>query len=503
MKFSFIISILFFFSLNNFGTVQQKEIERQILRGLDHAYNFQWNKAEEVFNNLISKYPDDPRGYHHLSAVYLWYYLGSKQNEDLKQFRKYSDLAIDKGSSLASKKRDDIDLLYTIGANYTYRAIVFAKAGNYLDAAWATKKSESYLREAAGINEEKFDIYLGLGLYNFAVAQIPRTFSWALKLAGISGDRDTGVNFIERTAQKGSYSKVEAQYYLSQILMEFYFDFNKSSMYLKNLIGKYPDNLLFSYTYAVAEIKKRNLSNAEKILKQIVKKDEPKFTQVISFSNFLLGDVNFRNNNFETAAGYYQTFLNTSPDNDYTGIASYRLALSYEFLNDRETALEYFAYCGNGNMDIEDDIFSKRRGEIFLANPLSEDEMLLIKYSNLIESGRYKAAIDSLENLLEVIEDEELQCEIYLHLSEAYFMKKDYHKSLDNALFSANLQNKNEKWLKPYAYYYAARANTHLKNKGAVDLYIKEAENYSNYDYQNKLKNLLTILKNSSQFTQL
>ena len=95
--------------------------------------------------------------------------------------------------------------------------MAFGKAENFLDAVWATKKSESYLSEVMEINPKKNDAYLGLGLYNFAVAQIPSSFKWALNLAGISGDKETGVKYIEIAAENGNYAKVEAQYYLSQI----------------------------------------------------------------------------------------------------------------------------------------------------------------------------------------------------------------------------------------------------------------------------------------------
>ena len=55
-----------------------------------------------------------------------------------------------------------------------------------------------------------------------------------------------------------------------------------------------------------------------------------------------MGDIFFRNNQFDSAKVYYTSFLKSTPTNDYTGIANYRLALSYELTNERKNAEKYF-----------------------------------------------------------------------------------------------------------------------------------------------------------------
>ncbi|MCK7526710.1 MAG: hypothetical protein MZV64_58490 [Ignavibacteriales bacterium] len=54
-------------------------------------------------------------------------------------------------------------------------------------------------------------------------------------------------------------------------------------------------------------------------------------------------------------------FLESTPTNDYNGIANYRLALSYELTDDRKNAEKYFSVSGSGNMDLEDDQLAKRK----------------------------------------------------------------------------------------------------------------------------------------------
>ncbi len=488
--------LIFIFSEKSFA---QHDISNSVKRGLDLAYQFKWDDAEKVFKGLIAKYPENPESYHYYSGIYLWYFLSSNDEKDLDDFTRYSDLAIEKGRELLDEKPEDVELIYILGANYNYRAIAFARAENYLDAIWASKKSESFLREVLSKDPDNIDAYLGLGLYSFSVSQVPSAFSWALDLAGIKGSIEEGLNYIHKAAVDGEYSRVEAQYYLSQILSGVVFDFDEASVHLSKLTKRYPQNLVFSYSLAVLDIKKRKLDAAEKILTSIVRSDEKRFKKVIAFSNFLLGDVNYKQNQFEKAITFYEEFLSQTPDKDYTGIASYRLAVCYELTNNRIKAEEHFSKSGNGNLDLEDDVFAKRKGSVYAKRTIAESESSLIRFSNLIDNSKYKSALDSLSLLLKSVKTEKLKPEIYFYLSEAAFLAGKYSES---ALYAENAFKSNhteEEWIKPFAYYNAARAYHHLNQFSKRDEFLELAEKNNEFDYQNVLKNLVYVLRRESK----
>lgn len=487
-----IISILILFSQS---FAQSKIVpEKKIIEGLEQGYHFNWDKSEEIFRDIIKKYPSRPEGYHFLSGIYVWFYLSSKNRNDLNVFTAYSDSAIDRGLELLEKNEDNDTILCLLGSNYSYRAIAFATAENYLDAVWAGKKSESYLTEALENNPERYDAYLGLGLYNFATGQTPGAFRWVLKLAGMGGDKELGIQYIQLAAEKGKYNKIEAQYYYSQVANS-----EDAIKYLTGLINKYPENVLFNYSLASLNIRDRKLDKAKKILKKINNYNNEKFVQVTSFSNFLLGDVFYKKNEFDSAVVHYKRFLQTTPDNDYSGIASYRLGISYEILGERDSALVYFANSENGNMDLDDDIYAKRKGRVYLESALTENEISVIKDANMIDSGNYSAAYDSLIQVLKKITNDKLKAEAYLYLSEVTFNLGKYDESLSLASASLKTEVGDEKWILAYASYYAARANYFLGDDVAVNYFIEEVEDYSDYDYQNKMKTLLYSLKQKEQ----
>ncbi len=96
IKAKFVVAASLFIILFSSLNFAQPEIERNISKALEQSYNFKWENAEKTLNKLIEKYPSDPRGYHYLSGIYLWYYLGSKDKKYFDTFVDYSDSTIDK-----------------------------------------------------------------------------------------------------------------------------------------------------------------------------------------------------------------------------------------------------------------------------------------------------------------------------------------------------------------------------------------------------------------------
>ena len=489
------IYLLILFPFITKNIFAQTDINNSILRGLNNIYNFRWAQAELTFQRLIDKYPDDPRGYHYESSIYFWYYFSTKNSDDLQKFMEYSDEAIDKAVALLDSNSTDTETLYILGANYSYRAMAFTQQGKFLDAVWSTKKSESFLNKVIELNPKFHDAYLGLGLYNFALRQIPKALQWALSLAGMQGDKEKGLDYIKKAMIYGTYSNVEAKYYYSQILSDFFADYSSSIGYLKSLVYKYPDNLLFNYTLAVTYIKDRKLNRAERILRRLVRSKTRKFQQLVAYSNFLIGDVLFKENRFDSATVYFNKFILGTGNNDYQGITNYRLAICYESMGQPEVAQTYFKLSDKGGTDIEDDIYAKRRGELFSDKEFSKEDLELVKFKHYVESGRYKMAIDSLSELVDSTNSQDIKAEALLNISDALFLTGKYTASADTALSIVPLKINDEKWIKPFACYYIARAKEKLGDNEGVKAYISDAEDYKDYDYQNRLKNLLFGLK--------
>lgn len=491
------ISLLLIISFLIFSKTGNKEetINNLIKEGQKYSYNFELDKASKIFDSIIKTYPDDPRGYYYKSTIYLWSYLGNAEKQNFESFVNYSSIAIDKTKNALKKDENNETFTYILGSIYGYRAIAFSKADKFLDMIWASQKSNSYLNDAIKINPNNYDAYMGIGLFKFALSQVPSSFKWALNMIGFDADQVKGLKYISLTAEKGEFSKTEAEYYLAHIYSEFFMDFEKASSHLNSLIKKYPSNILFLYSSAVVEIKQRDLLNAEKVLQKLVKQKNPRFKQIISLSDFLLGDVYFRKNEFDKAVEYYERFTKTSAEKDYKGIANYRRALSYELLDSTGLADEYFSAARNGNLNLDDDLYAKRKAEHYIKFGITEIEKNIIKFSNLVEAGNYKKAVDSLKTLLTESEQSEFIWSIYFYLAEALSGLEQFEESLDYCAKLYNIDQKNERWIEPFVHYISALNYYMLNNINKAKEHINRAEKYSDYDYQNKLQGKINNLK--------
>ena len=472
-----------------------KKLQTKILKGLDETYKFNFKRSERIFDKIIKQYPDNPAGFHFKSIPYLWRFLDSKNDSEKVVFDALSDSVTEKSLVFLETNPDDPFINFILGSAYFYRAMAAVRRESYLDVVWTTKKSFSYLDKSLAVDSSFYDAYLGLGLYNFMVAQTPPALKWAMDITGISGDADTGMKYLKLAGQNGVFAKVAAEFYLSQILSEFYQDYNQANSILTRLNKKYSKNLLFNYSLALLKIKMKDFRKAERILKKIILNKDTSFVQLKSYSNLSMGNIHFYKNEFDTAKYFYTNFLSNSTDNYFKGIAALRLGICYFVSGDTVSSQQYFELSDRGNSDIDDDRFASVTSEKFAENLPDTLQLKFIFIRNLIKSGKYKIAYDSLLS----IEDSLLTNVNYiakknLLLSDVYFNLDSITQSYNRAIFAAKPDD-TEKWIKPFAYYYAARASFAGSDISNAELLIEQAEEYKDYFYENDLNNSLNALK--------
>jgi len=468
--------------------------EKQLLLGLDAAFKFDFEKSEKIFNSLIEKYPDAPAGYHFKSIQYLWKYLDNKNDSDYVSFNNLSDSTIKKANNLLKSDSVDTFLYYILGSSYSSRAVAFTRQESYLDAVLATKKSFFYLNNTVFIDSNYYDAYMGLGLFNFMIAQTPPALKWAMRMTGIEGEKDKGIEFLKLAADKGKFSKVEALYYLSQILAEFYAEYDKAEELLTSLNAKYRKNLLFKYSLATFYLKLSRLEKSEIILNKIISSSDTNFSQLKRYSILSIGNIYFYRNSFDKARSYYQIFLSDSSEDYYRGIASLRLGLCYSFSGDSLNAAKYFELADEGNSDIDDDRYAKIIGEGFSENPPDSIQRKIIFIKNLIEAGKYNEALDSLLIFPRSELSKSQLAEINLYLSDVSFHLDSLSQAYGYAL-SAIANEEGENWIQPFAYYFAARISIKLNYLTDTKKYIEKIKEYSDYYYENELANMLNAVE--------
>jgi tetratricopeptide (TPR) repeat protein len=473
----------------------QQVTDKQIQVGLDKIYNFNWEDGFKAFNTIIKKSPDDPRGYHYKSIIFLWYYLGNLQETNLDSFTYFSDKSLELANQKLTQKIT-AELKFLVGSIYYNKSIAEARSGNYLQALWTSNQMKSNLEEAVKLKPDLYDAFLGLGLYNFALSQIPSTLEWAANLVGITADKELGLSYVNKTVQKGKLSKIDAQYYLSQLFSRVVVDHPAAKELLSNLVKRYPKNLLFNFSLAWIEYELNDLSNAEKHLRFVINADDNLYPFVVSNSNYLLGNVFFARNQFDSARVYYNNYLKLSVNDDYKGFSNLQIGLCLEISGNRKDAVKYYEKSSDGNSDIEEDLFAERKGNDFEDRRLTSNEIRLIKISNLIKQNKLAVAKDSLESYIEQNKiTNDLKAEALLYLSQISYKQRRFQESLDYAVDCINTEIEKERWVRAYAYYVGAWNSYNQKKFIEAKLFLLQIDNLEDFDFRNSLENKIYTLQ--------
>ncbi|MFZ1289148.1 MAG: tetratricopeptide repeat protein [Melioribacteraceae bacterium] len=486
--------ILFLFATLSFGQ-SLKNYQNLVERSDRLIYNYEFEKAIDLLNSAIEKKRERPEAFLIYSKIYLWYYLGSSNSSDLQLFENYSDSVISK-CNIILEENNDINILYLLGNIYKYKAMMSAANANSLDAFWATKTSVGYYEDVLEIDSTYYSAQGGIGIFEYALTFVPSFFSWALTFSGLSADDNNGFTLVKNAYYKGKKDKIELQFHLAKLYDEYLGDYKNAIKLLDPLIKEFPKNNILIYQRAIEFIKSKNLSKAKFDLEEILKHGHPKFSQTISFSKFLLGDVYFRQNNFEKALEYYQQFLQTTKTIDYTGIASLRAAICHHFLDNPNEFRKFAVLASNGNQDIEDDNYAKELSLKFLENGLDKEWEFQIKTENLYLAGNSKKVLESINEVVDSIESEEIISLLLNYKTSALIElnKLSEAKEMANKLRNYDLQS--SFWIKPMAYVNLATISMVEKKYSAAKQYVKAVSEMDNYRKKNQIKSYLNKIKN-------
>jgi len=476
-----IILILFVFSLTSNA---QSKYENNISQCYNLIYEFKFSEAENLLFDLIEKYPKQAEPYQLLSQIHLWFYLGCKDEGEIKIYEEYADSALTKAELQEKAEPDNPKIQLLLGNIKMLEALAATSRDEMLSAFWSSKSSMGYFNEALAINPELYDAHLGIGLFNYALSFIPGMFKWAASLTGLTADKRLGFENIRTAYKYGKNSKYEAGFHLAKLYSEYLAEYDSALTVIGKLTNRFKKNTLFHYQEAVIAIQSRKFDRAEKALHKVLSLDNPKFSLTKSLTYFLLGEVEYRKNNFEKSIEWYTKFIDSTKVLDYTGMANMQIALSYSILGDDLNFQKHLLLAKHGNKDIWDDIIASEKSNYFFDNPPDSVYKQLIKIQNDLLIGKTKI-IDSLQNVkIDSTKQDHLAFYDILK-SEAYLNKKEYKRSVEHAENVLRYKVKNEYWTRPYAQIILAKNYLAFGEKELTEDYIEDALGDNEFRFKN------------------
>lgn len=237
----------------------QAGLEPRLAKAIDNIYNKNFKTANQIIDEYISAYPENPEGYILRGIAADWdQALNNKKNLDGKIMTDY-----EKAYELAEKSfLSDPNNLYKktlVGNSLMYMAKKHLDANKKLKAGNTLKKSKKIMEEVIAQDPNFTEAYFAIGLFNYFSENVPSGLKWLAHLLGFKGNMKLGLDYISKAAETPNLTQGDAMYLLYYIYRRKEKNFSLAYDYAVKNYNKYPQNTLFLFDLAESQLRTNRL----------------------------------------------------------------------------------------------------------------------------------------------------------------------------------------------------------------------------------------------------
>jgi tetratricopeptide (TPR) repeat protein len=304
-------------------------------------FNGDWQKSDSLINSKLNEQPNSLK-YNFLKAYNYFYtrYVGNNnqftRDQTIRQVKKYAWDAIVSGEQM----EENLENNFYLGSAYAYLSRANIMEQDFWEGYWNASKSENYLEDVIDENPDFADAYLNLGVIEYFPALNVTGFqSFLAWIGGMSGDREKGIDLIEKVSEKGDLYKFEANYILGLMYNFAENDVSRAYDNWKLLNDRFPQNLNFQTQVSRSYLTKLVDEKGVEFLNEEFDNLDSLYS--IHNPNVLntLGYYLINNNRLDEALVVFKVNIKKYPEvaNGYDSLAE-----CYLNLGDNENAIKYY-----------------------------------------------------------------------------------------------------------------------------------------------------------------
>jgi predicted Zn-dependent protease len=246
--------------------------ESRVQAGLKAMYNTEYDKALHLFQEVMQNepfHPMGPLGYlatrWHINEINLGYeHRNAYFLKDIEQALQIYQAQID-----AHPQRPEYVFFY--GTVQGLKARVQLGAKDYWGVLLSTYKAIRSIKVAEARCPDLPDYHIASAVFNYYIgisAPYMKIASWILN---ISGSKAEGLAGIKAAADRGNYSRYEAQGLIAYLYFYFEGDYRQTLHYAQGLMEEFPQNTYYKSLTAEALLGLKQNDKAAAIIKAIKK----------------------------------------------------------------------------------------------------------------------------------------------------------------------------------------------------------------------------------------
>jgi hypothetical protein len=216
-------------------------------------------EARSAAQELQRRYPDHPAGFLIESETYWWEAQedpGNRKIEDAYYHAQEVAQTTAERAIQAGKYHKPELLAYMASAHASYARFQVTQKGAYFAALRAGLRAHEFAEQVYALDKNYYDIYVGLGAFNYFTGTLPAVIKPFATLLGARGDKNLGIEQLQTAIQRARYARTEARivYYTALLSNK---EYPVAFPILEGLTSDYPDNFVL-YDWAEVWFSEQN-----------------------------------------------------------------------------------------------------------------------------------------------------------------------------------------------------------------------------------------------------
>ena len=273
--------VFFLFALPSHASeplkLERDRPNREILQGINHLYDLEFDEAESLFQKIVSQKPENPVGYFYMAMV-SWSKLsvGFWTARNLEEYVERIDRTISVAKkAIAIHEKDSRNYFYLGGA------LGFKGRFELMQRNWFSSYNLAYeaiqaLEKCHRMDPDNKDVLLGLGIYDYYTAKLSGVLKLLTYLFLHKGNKEEGLRKLHVAANEAVYSGLEAKSMLIHIYLYLEEDYYKALPLVKDMGAKFKKNYRYDFFEGIVYIRRGLDSRYRDVLESMRNKGRQK-----------------------------------------------------------------------------------------------------------------------------------------------------------------------------------------------------------------------------------
>jgi tetratricopeptide (TPR) repeat protein len=355
-------------------------------------------------------------------------------------------------------------------------ALFKIKFGDYLSGLYSLMQARNQIDELQNRDDKILPFLKSSGVINILIGLTPEKYEWAIRLIGLQGDIDRGIEQLTSLSSSSSPLANEASIILGYFYAYPLHEPVKASALFSQILEKQPNSTLSRFMLATSLNKAHRGEQALTTLSKIPADQQKTLTPV----NYLFGDLYLENMDLGKAREHYTIFIQSYIGDSFKKDAMTKIAASYYLENDTLRASSWSEKASKMERSTTE---PDKNADVFLTE-LKQYPIRLLKARLLTDGGYWEEAQRQVSTVNPLELDGKWLCEYYYRLARLYHLQGKDESAIPHYQQALKL-SKRQPW------YMGANAALQLglimksagKDKEAKG-YFEQAMDFQNHPYK-------------------